>query len=214
MTAATVHTAESDLVTPADGRSMFAPELHIVAGLTLPASDEIKSKTVVLGPRTKKHTLILDIDGTLLYAQAKDEDKLEISMRPFVRSMLETLAPLYEIVLFTAGTEDYADLVKQRLDPAGTYIARTLGNSSCVRTKEGYWVKDLRIFADRDLKDLLIVDDNLTSFAFQLDNGVPVASYRGEEEDDELQLLTDYLQELYGEEDIRAANRERLRLSA
>jgi CTD small phosphatase-like protein 2 len=42
---------------------------------------------------------------------------------------------------------------------------------------EGAYVKDLRIIADRELEDLVIVDNSMVAFGYQLDNGVPISSY-------------------------------------
>ena len=50
---------------------------------------------------------------------------------------------------------------------------------------------------DRDRKDMLIVDNSIMSFAFDLDNGVPINSYLGTEADDkELLFLYSFLEEL------------------
>jgi TFIIF-interacting CTD phosphatase-like protein len=43
----------------------------------------------------------------------------------------------------------------------------------------GIYVKDLRIIADRDLKDIIIVDNSIISFAFNLSNGVPISAFTG-----------------------------------
>ena len=37
-------------------------------------------------------------------------------------------------------------------------------------TQEGYYVKDLRIISDREIKDIVIVDNLAYSFAFQVLN--------------------------------------------
>jgi CTD small phosphatase-like protein 2 len=47
------------------------------------------------------------------------------------------------------------------------------------------YVKDLRILKDRDLKDIIVVDNSIISFAFNLDNGVPIKSFSREEKKDE-----------------------------
>lgn len=201
-----------------DARSIYASQLHLVSTLTQPTADEIKTRTISLGAIGRRHTLILDIDGTLLHASLlpnlsdKAEDDVKVCVRPYARELIEALSPLYEIVLFTAGTEEYADKIKKCLDPVGTHIVRALGKSSCILTREGYYVKDLRIFSDRELKNIVIVDDNITSFAFQLSNGVPVVPYEGEESDEELRFLIDYLRDLDLAEDVRSANEEKLHL--
>ena len=44
-------------------------------------------------------------------------------------------------------------------------------------TDDGIHLKDLRIFRDRDLKDLLIIDNAAYSFGFQVENGVPIIPF-------------------------------------
>lgn len=63
---------------------------------------------------------------------------------------------------------------------------------------ENYFIKDLDIFLDREKKDIIIVDNSIMSFAFDLDNGVPINSYYGIEEDDrELLYLISFLEEAF-----------------
>jgi len=49
--------------------------------------------------------------------------------------------------------------------------------------EEGFFVKDLRIFKGIDLKNVMIVDNYVHSFAFHLDNGIPVVPFFGEKDD-------------------------------
>lgn len=39
------------------------------------------------------------------------------------------------------------------------------------------YVKDLRIIEDRNLQDIILVDNSIVSFAFNLDNGVPISAF-------------------------------------
>ncbi|MDR3548559.1 MAG: HAD family hydrolase [Candidatus Pacebacteria bacterium] len=200
--------------------SPFEHELDLIAQLVPPSLEDLKSKEVRLGLRTRKHTLVLDIDNTLVFSQpskassaATDTSSVDVTVRPYAIKLIERLHSLYEIVLFTAGCDAYAAKIRKHLDPSGKRIVRSLGNSSCITTKEGLLVKDLRIFVDRPLQNILIADDRVTSFAFQLDNGVPVAPYFGADDDDELSLLADYLQDLYEADDIASANAAQIRIS-
>jgi CTD small phosphatase-like protein 2 len=47
----------------------------------------------------------------------------------------------------------------------------------CYLTPENYYVKDLRVIANRELKDMVLVDNSVFSFAYQLENGVPIVSF-------------------------------------
>lgn len=56
-------------------------------------------------------------------------------------------------------------------------------------TTGGMFTKDLRIFADRSLDQLVLVDNAAYSYAWQVDNGIPVIPYYDNKDDKELQQL-------------------------
>lgn len=57
---------------------------------------------------------------------------------------------------------------------------------------------------DRDKEKMIIVDNSIISFAFDLDNGVPINSFYGTEADDkELLFLYSYLEELNSVKDVK-----------
>lgn len=64
---------------------------------------------------------------------------------------------------------------------------------NCIQTKEGFYVKDLRIIQNRRLEDLVIVDNSVYSFAFQVDNGIPIIPFYDDKEDEEMLHLIYYL---------------------
>jgi TFIIF-interacting CTD phosphatase-like protein len=43
------------------------------------------------------------------------------------------------------------------------------------------FIKDLDVFIDREKENIVIVDNSIVSFAFDLDNGVPIQSFLGTE---------------------------------
>jgi hypothetical protein len=56
----------------------------------------------------------------------------------------------------------------------------------------------LDIILDRKKNDIIIVDNSILSFAFDLPNGVPINSFMGDEEDDkDLLYLISFLQEAF-----------------
>ena len=70
------------------------------------------------------------------------------------------------MVVFTASHKAYADVVLNFLDPTGELIEHRLYRESCMQTEEGVHIKDLRIIKNRNLKDLVIVDNAVYSFGF------------------------------------------------
>lgn len=70
------------------------------------------------------------------------------------------------MVVFTASHKFYADVVLDHLDPTGELIQYRLYRDSCYQTQDGVYVKDLRILKNRQLKDVVIVDNAVYSFGF------------------------------------------------
>jgi CTD small phosphatase-like protein 2 len=70
----------------------------------------------------------------------------------------------------------------------------------------------LRIFRNKDLKDLVIVDNSVFSFAFQIDNGIPIIPFYADKEDEEMLHLVYYLKCLTQCEDVRNQNKEAFEL--
>jgi TFIIF-interacting CTD phosphatase-like protein len=83
----------------------------------------------------------------------------------------------------------------------------------CIQVQE-FFVKDLDVFIDREKENIVIVDNSIMSFAFDLDNGVPIQSFMGnEEEDKELLFLISFLEEAFYTQDVRPSIREAFKLS-
>lgn len=68
-------------------------------------------------------------------------------------------------------------------------------------------MKDLRIIANRELKDLIIVDNAVLCFSLQIENGIPILPFYSDKNDDELLHLLFYLKSLAEADDIRPLNR-------
>ena len=68
---------------------------------------------------------------------------------------------------------------------------------SCVKVEQ-FYIKDLDIILDRDKSNVIIVDNSILSFAFDLANGVPINSFMGTEENDkDLLYLISFLEDSF-----------------
>jgi CTD small phosphatase-like protein 2 len=75
------------------------------------------------------------------------------------------------------------------------------------------YVKDLRIIANRSLRDVVIVDNAVYSFGFQLENGIPIIPYYNNREgDEELLHLINYISTLAHFHDMRTQNAKAFQL--
>ena len=59
---------------------------------------------------------------------------------------------------------------------------------------------------------MVLVDNSVYSFAYQLDNGIPIITWYDDPYDNELQKITDYIKSLADVSDVRDRNREKFRL--
>lgn len=123
--------------------------------------------------------------------------------RPYVDEFLEILSKKFEIVVFTAGIEEYASLVLSRLDRKSA-ISHRLYRDSC-REIEGKFVKDLGDLG-RELKRVVIVDDNPNSYVLQPENAIPIVPFTDDVCDGELRRLVEFFDGYCdGVEDLRDA---------
>ena len=107
------------------------------------------------------------------------------------------------MIVFTASHQTYADAILDYIDKDRELIQYRMYRQHCVLTKEGYYIKDLRVIGNRDLNNLVIVDNSVYSFAFQIDNGIPIIPFYSDTADEEMLHLIYYLNCLAGVEDVR-----------
>ncbi|CAI9279519.1 unnamed protein product [Lactuca saligna] len=173
-------------------------------------------------------TVFLDLDETLIHSTPAtgvsppgtydflvrpllDGERVDfyVLKRPFVDEFLQFLSTNnYEIVVFTAGIEEYASLVLNKLDCRGL-ISHRLYRNSC-KEFEGRFVKDLSDLG-RDLKKAVIVDDNPNSYSFQPENAIPIRPFTDDLGDDELKkLMSRFFTNCNKFEDLRDAVKDYL----
>ena len=72
----------------------------------------------------KQYTLVLDLDETLIHFKPNpnNEESGTIKIRPFLMEFLEKIKDYYELVVFTAATQEYADPIINALDPNQKYF--------------------------------------------------------------------------------------------
>lgn len=78
-------------------------------------------------------------------------------------------------------------------------------------TEDKAYVKDLRIFENRDLKDIAIIDNACYSFAYHLENGIPIIPFYHNKNDEEFKHLKNYVMQFL-DHDIRELNKKTFKL--
>ena len=118
--------------------------------------------------------------------------------------------------MFTAGTKNYANSILDILDPTGELIQHRLFRDSWIEVKadgSSLFVKDLRIFEGRSLDDIFIVDNAVFSFAYQIDNGIPILPFREDKDDTEFLHLINIMRDISEENDWRDFIRKSFKIS-
>ena len=72
-------------------------------------------------------------------------------------------------------------------------------------------VKDLRVI-DRDLSQMVLVDNAAYSYIYQMDNGIPIIPYYHGDQDYELQVLQKYIESMLFYSDVRQLNKKTFKL--
>lgn len=115
-------------------------------------------------------------------------------------------------MVWTAGVQDYADPILDQIDPDKQFFKKRMYRTECVRADQ-FFIKDLDIILDREKANMVIVDNSILSFAFDLSNGVPINSYIGnEDEDKDLLYMVSFLTEAFYQNDMRKACEEAFNL--
>ncbi|KAF0694633.1 Aste57867_14509 [Aphanomyces stellatus] len=184
---------------------------------------EFKS-LVRLGSISQPHALqrkclVLDLDRTLWYrsftpfetadfaatlqmTHSRAKRVVYVSVRPGVRHLLRSLAPHYDIVVFTASDRKFTESLIDHIDPDRHIQCRLYRDSCSLLTETGGVVKDLTLFG-RSMKNVVLVDDNPHVCGPHTANAWICSEYFGNKEDKELYHITTNLQRLRYVEDIR-----------
>ena len=102
--------------------------------------------------KSKDYTLVLDLDETLIHYPDPDvftQDQDFYLLRPGLHKFLDKMVKYFEIVIFTAGTQQYADYILDQIDFKST-ISHRLYRHHTKQEGDVYW-KDLNELG-RDLK--------------------------------------------------------------
>lgn len=168
--------------------------------------------------RKKKYLLVLDIDETLVHselvsqrgvqmanASAKKYDRyLEfpepngppdvygVRFRPFLMEFLQRMSKIFDLAVYTASAQDYADAVMDEIDPQRALVGGRLYRENCIQVK-GMNIKNMENFVGANA---YIVDNLIYSYSLHMDKGIPICPFVDDPMDVELKDLADILENL------------------
>ncbi len=179
--------------------------------------------------RPFKKTVFLDLDQTLIYSFLGrlppaglglpfilTPNLVSFVVRKGARKLVCKLAQRCELILYSAGSSDYVNEIIHNLHEFRSNFTHILTRDDCyhVQDKEIY-LKCARIMKERNIEDIIIVDDSFWVYPNELDNIIPVAPFAVNEfhNDEVLKEILEEILLLLKMEDIRPALRNKYHLS-
>ena len=145
----------------------------------------------------KLYTLVLDLDETLIHFKSNpnNESSGKIMIRPFLYDFLRNIKKDYELIIFTAATQDYADPIIDAIEKEEKYFDYRLYRIHTTIIENDF-VKDLSKLG-RDLNRTIIVDNMKQNYKNQPNNGITIRPFWGKDvEDTALVDLLDILKKI------------------
>jgi len=143
------------------------------------------------------------------------QNKVEayIRIRPGVNEFLSQLSKYYDLYVYSASSKQYLNSIIKNIDK-NNIIKKCYCREDCIiyveNTEEDLdkpnnkynYVKDLKKI-NKDLRNIVFVDNNIMSFKLQEKNGIPIKSWYDDNDDIELYKLIPILKNLADFYDVR-----------
>ena len=172
-------------------------EKGIVTVEYLDQDDQVLMETDCSGPpfignpisKEREYSLVLDLDETLIHYSQSSQGG-QVLLRPFVHKFLKEMGKYYEIIIFTAAQQDYADWILNRLDKGKDISYRLYRQHTYLHKQVN--IKNLDRLG-RDIKKTIIIDNIADNYQLQPHNGIDIKTWTGDPDDTVLEDLIPYL---------------------
>ena len=181
---------------------------------------------------TMHKTLILDLDNTLInaFSGEKEENsnfldeytpttklhKIPYIRRPGLSKFLKEMDKIYEIWIYSAAETSYVLDMLSSIDPRHEYFRGALTRENCailsLKENGGIAMKNLSVITNRELRNMIIVDDLIHVWPNNLSNLIPIEPFYGNPQDRALEPLQKLLIKLHKSSDVRKRIQERIPL--
>lgn len=168
--------------------------------------------------RKKRYLIVLDIDETLVHSELIMEQSVKkkefegkqhdryiefpnpngtsdvygVRFRPYLMEFINRMSKIYDLAVYTASAQDYADAVMDQLDPHKSIFAARLYREHCLPVNNMN-IKNLLNFEG---KDVYLVDNLIYSYAFHINQGIPICPFVDDPMDVELKDLAVILEQV------------------
>ncbi len=177
---------------------------------------------------SNKALLILDLDETLIHACLTDRRgppeinafNFFIYKRPYLEEFLKDVFSLYNVAIWSTGSDDYVEVIAKAIQPEGETFEFVWGRSRCTARQvtlkhlsETYitgggveYIKPLKKLKKKgfSMDRILIVDDSPYKSVENYGNAIYIKPYTGDVDDEELYWLSIYLKEISGKSNFRS----------
>ena len=180
----------------------------------------------------QKKIALFDLDETLVHCNNNEPGmngdvvsvklptnkivKVGLNIRKNWQNALDLIKNHYHVVIYTASHPSYADAVLDYMDKENKYFKYRLYRSHCIQCDvDGFkfYVKDLDTLDKYyNLKDIVIIDNYILSFAYHLYNGIPIIPFINQPNDTELMFTAHYLVSIANYDDLSLENKKHLNL--
>ena len=154
-------------------------------------------------PNKKKYSLVIGLEETIINI---NEDRT-VNIRPRLYLFFEAIKPYYEIISFTNESKYFSDSIIKIIDPKNKYFDYNMYREHLTFDGKEFVVNISKL--GRDIKKVIVVDNNVDNYKLNPENGIQIKSYlQHKPEDDEVLLaLENLLISFYksGYDDLRIA---------
>jgi Dullard-like phosphatase family protein len=162
--------------------------------------------------------LILDLDETLIYSTRIKLERSEDFMceqyyvykRPHLEEFIERIRAHFEIAVWTASSEIYANTVINNIFPNEYPLAFKWASERCTIRFDPVLhdyvsLKDLKKVKRKGyrIEQILVIDDTPQKISRNYGNYIRIEPFEGNLEDQELLFIFDYLKTFEGVKDVR-----------
>ena len=135
-------------------------------------------------PNTKKFTVVLDIDETLVNVTFDSPDSTNgiCKFRPGLIHFLKSIKPYYEIISFTTNSKEYSESIISQIEMGKKIFDYNLSREHSLLCGNQF-IKDISRIG-RDMRRIIIIDDKANNFKLNKENGILIYPYFGDDDND------------------------------
>ena len=165
-------------------------------------------------PRMKriyKYSLVLDLDETLISIKRDSKSNIKMNknnlipliLRPGLIDFLHKMKQIFELILFSSGTSEYVTPIIKHIEKKEKFFEHILYRQHVTYEENGNFFKNLNLL-NRNVKNILIVDNVFENFKNHKSNGICIKPFYGDSLNDKntLKVLGNILYKVRYDADI------------